>query len=475
MNKKKLLFDNFIIYGVGTVLCNLIPFIMIPVLVRIIPDSAYYFGINDLFNTLVSLMAVFGLAGLYDALFRLFFDYNNSEIQSQKELCSTTLLLTMFFSFICAFLIIHFQDKISLFLFDSSKLNYLIALGALAVILTNVKNIIMTPTRMLNHRKEFVVGNLLSPMASYFVALIIVLHGNYIIALPLGMIMSLSLGILYFGCINRKWFSIRSVNFQLVRRLLSIGIPLFPTFLTFWLFSSLDRIMISKMIGANATGMYAVAGKMAAISQIVTSAFASGWSYFNFSTMNDKNRVKDFSKIIEYLFACGVVLLLVCRLFGNTIMKLLYTLEYENTGSVFAYLFFVPIISMIFQLLCSQFLLFKKTIYSSVISWIGVLINICLNFYWIKSYGIIGASIASTVSYVFIAIMAAMILYRKECLIITRRMEFDFICLCIPVVFDLYVGENMAAKLNFILVLLILIMCSIYTKVLFGELKGVKQ
>lgn len=421
MNKRKLLIENFIIYGLGTVLCNLIPFIMIPILVRIMPDSAYYMGINDLVNSVISLAAVVGLIGMYDALFRLFFDYKENDLVHKKEICSTALGLTVFFSSVCMVILIILRKQFSNLFFGTESLSYLIYICAVSVLVLNVKNIVMTPTRMLNQRIIYVIGNTLLPMASYGIAFLMVLSGLYILALPIGALLSSALGVIYFGIVNRKWFSIKHFNYKKVIPLLRIGVPLFPTFLVFWIYSSCDKVMILQMKGANANGMYAVANKLAAISQLVTTAFTSGWSYYNFATMKDEDRVKDFSKIVEYLFAIGIFIFGLCRIFGNEIMCILFTEQYENTGNTFAYLFLAPIVFMVYQLLGSQFLLIKKTIYETFIACVGVVLNILLNYIWIKEYDIVGAGVATVVSYLFIVLLAGTILYKKKMIYINKR------------------------------------------------------
>lgn len=437
MNKRKLLIENFIIYGLGTVLCNIIPFIMIPILVRIMPNSSYYMGINDLVNSLISLVSVFGLMGLYDALFRLFFDYNKDDFTYQRQICSTSLILVILFSCICALVLFLLRFDFSILFFDTEELSCLVYICALSVVLTNVKTIVMTPTRMLNQRKIYVIGTTILPLISYLTTAMLVLNGFYLFALPIGSLISMILGIIYFGIANRKWFSWKLFNKDMVIPLLKIGVPLFPTFLVFWVYSSCDRIMIVKMIGANANGMYAVANKLAAISQLVTSAFTSGWSYFNFATMKDKERVKDFSKIIEYLFVIGVFIFGIGRISGNIVMEILFTEEYKGTGATFAYLFVAPIICMLFQLMGSQFLLLKKTILCTMIAGIGVIFNIILNFVWINQYGILGAGIATVVSYGLIVVLAGFVLYNKHMLLVSKKEVIVILLFCTIVCFEL--------------------------------------
>ena len=72
-------------------------------------------GINDLINSLISLVSVFGLMGMYDALFRLFFDYKEDDFEHQKQVCSTALTITLFFSSICMVGLFLFREWISEF------------------------------------------------------------------------------------------------------------------------------------------------------------------------------------------------------------------------------------------------------------------------------------------------------------------------------------------------------------------------
>lgn len=433
MNKKKLLAENFIIYGLGQIIYKIIPIAMLPFLVRIMPDSSYYMGINDLANTLVSLVAAVGLMGLYDATFRLFFDYNEQQFEQRRRICSTALCLTVIFSIICFCLLLLFRKEVGRFLFEDEQLSWLAILCGVNVILTNVENILLTPIRMLNERKRFIIGNTVISIFSYGVATFLVMKKYYIIALPLGMTLSLLFGIGYFGFYSRKWFGFHSISTENIIPLLKIGIPLFPTFLIFWVFSSFDKIMILKMLDIDANGRFSVANKLAQVSQLITAAFAAGWSYFNFATMNDKKRVEDFSHIIECIIALGVGAFLFCRISGNTIMGIFFPPEYSGLGAVFAYLFIAPIVCMVFQLMGSQFLLIKKTIFSTFIAGLGVIVNICLNYFWIMSYHILGASIATVISYVFIVVIASVVLKRK------RMMKFNWRYIFLVTVFAVVV------------------------------------
>lgn len=79
------------------IISKIIPLIMLPIVTRLMPDS-FYFGLSDLSNTAVQFGTALAGMGMYDAVFRLFFDKDDKNFQ--KTVCSTALGFTFISSFI---------------------------------------------------------------------------------------------------------------------------------------------------------------------------------------------------------------------------------------------------------------------------------------------------------------------------------------------------------------------------------------
>ncbi|MCJ0576650.1 hypothetical protein, partial [Enterococcus cecorum] len=92
MRKLKLFLENFLIYGLGGVISKFIPLAMLPIVTRIMPNRAY-FGISDLSNTLIQFSSALAIMGMFDAMYRLFFEKDDDEFK--KDVCSTTLVFTI--------------------------------------------------------------------------------------------------------------------------------------------------------------------------------------------------------------------------------------------------------------------------------------------------------------------------------------------------------------------------------------------
>ena len=73
MNKFKLFIENFLVYGLGGIMSKIIPLIMVPIVTRLMPTTDY-FGLSDLSNTVVQFASSIAVMGMYDAMYRMFFE-----------------------------------------------------------------------------------------------------------------------------------------------------------------------------------------------------------------------------------------------------------------------------------------------------------------------------------------------------------------------------------------------------------------
>lgn len=410
-SKFHLFIENFLIYGVGGVIGKIIPLIMVPVVTRLMPDSSY-FGLSDLSGTLISIAQALAIMGMYDAMYRLFFEKDETEYK--KEICSTTLFFTLGMSFLVSVILLIFKEAVALFVFGGTEYVNLVYISAVAAFAGATNGIISAPTRMENKRMVFVVMNTITPMLSYAVAIPLLLKGYYLLALPLSSLLTGISSELVFWILNRRWFSIRRFKPEYLKPLLKIAIPLVPNFLVYWIFNSSDRLMIANLLDVSATGIYSVGSKLGHASQLIYTAFAGGWQYFAFSTMHEKDQVKTNSLVFEYLgvisFACTAFIFAL----SEPIYKMLFESEYVQGYIIAPYLFLAPLLQMLFQVAANQFLVVKKTWPNVLILSIGAVVNIVLNLILIPIIGIEGAAVATLVGYAVSDVLCVVVLVKMN-------------------------------------------------------------
>ena len=405
-------------YGLGSVISKVIPLIMLPIITRLMPDPAFY-GLFDLSNTITSFGTAIAILGMYDAMFRYFFEKDDEEYQ--KDICSTAFIFTLGTSIAIFLLMILFEREIAVWVFSDEQYGLLVYLTAIATLLGATNGIISAPTRMQNKRKVFLVTNTLSPIIGYAVSIPLLLAGHYLVALPLAGIVSSFILEGAFAYMNRHFFSFNRFHSEYLRNMLKLAVPLAPTFLVYWVFNSADRLMISNMLGVQANGIYSIGSKLGMASQFIYQAFAGGWQYFAFSTMKEENQVESNSKVFEYLGLVSFISCMFICAISKEFYELVFTGEYVAGYIVSPYLFLAPLLLMLYQVIANQFLVVKKTWPGTVVLALGALSNIGFNYWLIPLLGVEGAGLATLLGYILTVLLASLVLMRMKLLIVTGK------------------------------------------------------
>ena len=416
--RSKLFIENILVYGLGGMISKFIPLIMLPIILKLYPNRSYM-GLNDLSHNFISFAAALAVCGLYDAMFRLFFDSKSKEWQ--QKVCSTAFLFVTCTSLVLFAVCLLLRNLIAKVYFDDAQYVSLTVITVVGFLVSATNQIVSAPTRIQNKRKVFLVTNTVSPFIAYAIAVPLILKGYYIMAMPIATVIAAVTLELSFAIMNRSYFSPKCFDRKVLKELLKIGLPLLPNFLIYWVYNSSDKWMITKILDAEETGTYAVASRIGHISNLIYTAFAGGWLYFAYSTMEDDDQIQMKSNIFEYMsaisFAATVGLMSVSRL----LFTLAFPAEYLTGYLVAPYLFLAPLSLMLYQILANQFTIVKKTYMNLLTLSIGAALNIALNLILIRKIGIEGASIATMVGYLVSILLCVFWLVRMKLIIISKK------------------------------------------------------
>lgn len=440
MNKLKLFLENFLVYGLGGIISKMIPLLMLPVITRLMPDVSY-FGISDLSNTIISFFGAFAGMGMYDAMYRYFFEKEDEKYK--QAICSTALFFTTIVSVIVFVSMLLFKEKLAMLFFKDTRYSYVIYISAFATLVSATNGIIAAPTRMQNKRKIYLITNLSVAVLGYAIAMLFLLNGYYIIAMPLGLAMAAFILEIAFGVLNHSWFHLKMIEKKLLKPLLSLAIPIMPNFLIYWIFNSCDKLMITDMMGLGATGVYSVSSKVGQVSQLIYTAFAGGWQFFAFSTMKDEKQIHTNSKVFEYLGVISFAATMILCTFSRLIFEIAFPKQYLAGYVLAPYLFLAPLMLMLYQVIGNQFLVIKKTWPSLLILSCGAIINVLLNARLIPILGIEGAAIATLSGYTAAVVMCTIVLLKMKLMFLSKRMFAVFaFMLCYLVLWRLHISDK---------------------------------
>lgn len=454
MNKRKVLLDNFIVYGLGGIIAKIIPFIMLPIITRIFPNSSYY-GINDVSNTIINLASYLAIFGMYDAMYRIYFE--NDEYEYRKSVCSTALLFVLCTSILIFVFMIINRTKLSNYFFSSEDYRNIIIISGISFFLYTISTIISAPTRMQNQKKVFVTINIISSIISYSISIFLLKKELYTIALPMGTLISYLLSDIYFYIRNKEWFSISSCNKKIFIEMIKLAAPSVPVFIAYWVFESESKLMVIKYLGLQYEGLYAVGAKFSSVSKIIYAAFSGGWQYFAYSTMKEKDQVGTNSKIFEYLLLLTCVSTIMLSNFSPLIYSILFTKEYYIAYIVSPYLYIAPLLQMLFQIESNQLIIKKEVIPSTIVLIISSLICVLMCIVFIPVLNIEGAALSVFLGYIIACIWLLILLIKMKLFTISRKIVLSFILFVIYMLFwRLMLIKNIIVSTVFMIIIIFL-------------------
>jgi O-antigen/teichoic acid export membrane protein len=182
------------------------------------------------------------------------------------------------------------------------------------------------------------------------------------------------------------------------------NLPLIPHYLSTFLLSSSDKIMISYIVGDAATAFYSVAHSVAAVAAIIWTAINGSLVPYTYEKCKDKDyaAINKITLPLVLLVAVGCVCVI---MMAPEIVKIMATDAYYESISVIP-----PIVGGIFfqtqyYLYANVLYYYKKPKYVMIGSVVATVLNIVLNYIFISKYGYMAAGYTTIVCYLIQALI----------------------------------------------------------------------
>ncbi len=407
-SRTQLFTRNIFVFGLATIISQLITFILTPIYTRYFTPQE--FGIFSLTTMAISIISPLCMIGTSDALFRLYFD--KDDLLYRKELISTGLKLVIYIASSVLIIFFIFRKPITIkYLGDIKYLDYVI-LGIFIVFFRNITSITNSIIRMENNRKKIVQITLIQSVVTLLFNLlfIVVMHKDMRFILIANII---NLIILFFitSEYGRKYlnFSDFRINKNISKEIVKFGLPLTPVFIGYWILSAADKLILNYIYDTSAVGLYAVGMKLASIMSLFQAIFGQGWQFFSFSTMRDSDASKVYGKIFDLVIFAGASIVTVLLFYGDFIFKILFTKIYYEAWIISPILCLGPVIMVLRWIAGIGTSIKKKTYLSTIGIFLAAVTNIILNFLFIPKYYLMGAAIATLISYIVMLIFAILL------------------------------------------------------------------
>ena len=203
-----------------------------------------------------------------------------------------------------------------------------------------------------------------------------------------------------------KHISFGSVRGSTVKSMLKYCLPLIPSTICWWVTNVSDRYMITWMIGASVTGLYAAANKIPSLMMVLSGIFINSWKNSAVMENDSEDGSEFFSNVFDAFSAVLVMVSSGIIAFTKVITFIMLDKSYHS-GWIY-----IPVLtfSMIFfnydSFFGSIYVAKKKSSMSFYTSIVGAITNVALNLWLINTpLGAMGAAIATVASYVIVFVL----------------------------------------------------------------------
>lgn len=458
MNSYKKLLSNSVIFSVGSLGSKIVSFILLPLYTFYLTTGE--FGTVDLVIATSTMLVPVVSLSMQDAVLRFAMD------DSQKR--DLVLSSAFFIGFIGLMLSLILYPVLNLI---NGLNNYIIFLYLLLFV--EIFEIITSQyARGIGRSKLFALnGFLLSLNTGLLNLLFIVVFdlgiNGYLIATFLSyLISSIFLAV---KLKLHKTIKISAIKKDVIKNLITYSVPLIPNSVMWALINASSRYFILFYLGVKYNGLFAVASRIPAIINIISSVFSQAWQLSAIEEFENVNRSKFYNSIFEILSSVMFLSTFLIIIILKPGFKFIFDLEYYNAWEVVPFMLIGIVFSSFASFFGSIYIASKKTSGVFKTSIYGGLISLVLNLLLIPKIGLIGTGIASMIS--FLVMFIARVIDTKKIIHIEINWKKIWLNLIILLSVTLVLLSTIEMTLEMIIILVSLVMMLIVNRKFFLSLK----
>jgi O-antigen/teichoic acid export membrane protein len=219
--------------------------------------------------------------------------------------------------------------------------------------------------------------------------------------------------IIYISIIKKK--GIFTINVQQIKEALRFSLPLLPGALSYLVISMFDRIILERYVSLSQLGIYSVASTLSLALNIVIQGF---YRSFEQKIFRDHNNIEYLNKVDSWykIYIAALYVPAFCViLFSREILLFFTSSQYFSASLYVPYLVIAVIVSGMNIFMGTLLIADNRRRIISISSFTAAILSFAINLVFIKYYGVLGACVASILSFFIVSIfyfMKARILKR---------------------------------------------------------------
>lgn len=379
-------------------------FILVPFFTNIFDPNEYgYVMLLYAYIGLFNIIFVYGL----DSAFLKYAAFK--DIGDDKDNFSTPYLSILFTSILFTAIIIFLRIPIGYAISLPDNYNYLIIYSALIIFFDSNASIPFLKLRLERKAKYFSVLKVLNITINIAANFILILKfKSGIEAIFISNLIASTLTLVFLLPTILKNFKPK-IHSLLYKRLLKFGLPYLPAGLAVMIVQVIDVPILQALTNVDTVGIYKANYKLGIFMMLFVSMFQYAWQPFFLNNAKEENAKEIFSKVLTYFTVVGSTLLITLSLFISELVKINFAGFYLLGEKYWSGIPIVPIILLgyffngLYVVFSAGIYIEEKSIFAPIVTGLGALVNVAVNYALIPRMNIIGAALATLASYVVMA------------------------------------------------------------------------
>ncbi len=396
MNKYKFLLSNTGLFFLSTFSSKFLVFLLMPIYTAVLAPGQ--FNAADLVTQTANLLIPVVSLGIPNSIIRFGLDKKYS-----KRGVFTIAAFTYFTGFAILGL---FYPVISKLEFVQGYVFYLY----LYLICSCMRTLVQQFARAKTYTRLYAADGIMATVNTLFFTWLFLIKLNmgvegYILATIAADFVSF----LFLSFVSGCWrnFAPRKATKALAKEMLSYCLPLIPTGIFWWVTNVSDRYLVTAMVSASVSGIYAISYKIPSIVNLFSTVFTEAWQISAVKEGQEKQPEKFFKNVFKayqgIMFMAGAGLILLCRpLTGFMVAD-----QYYESWKFMPVLIMATIFASFSGFMSSIYMVQKNGKANLYTMMTGAFTNVGLNLIFIPKMGAQGAAIATFISYLLVFVLRA--------------------------------------------------------------------
>lgn len=395
MSKNKEFVKNTIILFIGKFATQFISLLLLPLYTHYLLKDDY--GTVDLLQTYISLFIPILTLRIDSAIFRFLID-KRKEKKEIKHIISNTLSILTIMTLITIIITVIIG-----FFFNIKYYIYVV----INIIIMMYSSTFLQILRGLGKNKEYSIASIITGTVTLAtnIILILIFKFNARSILISSSLANLICTIYVTKKTNlNKYISKKKINKNTIKSILKYSLPMIPNSLSWWIVNVSDRTIISIFLEIGLNAIYTVSCKFSNILNNIFSIVSMSWQESASMHINDKDKDKYFSEMINNIFMIFSTISLLIISFLPLIYNILIRNEYISSYKYIPILLYSNLWNVLIGLIGGIYIAKKQTKKIANTTIISAILNIIINLLLINYIELYAACISTLLSYLIMSI-----------------------------------------------------------------------